>query len=289
MKLEIKNLSKNYGQIKALSDINVTFNPGIYGILGPNGAGKSTLMNLIADNITRESGVITYDGIDIVKMGKEFRGKLGYMPQEQGFFDDMSARNFLLYISKLKNIPADVAKNQIDDMLEIVNLEDVQYKKISSYSGGMKQRVLLAQAMIGNPEVLILDEPTAGLDPNERIKIRNYIAKLAYNKIILFATHVVSDVECIANEIMILKNGRIAKMDKPATLIESLNGRVAEINCNFADLDELKEKYHTGNIGRRKSGLVLRLVGNEFPDDAKMVYEDIGLEDVFLYYISNFN
>ena len=215
MELELKELSKSYGSVKALNKISYTFKPGIYGILGANGAGKSTMINLITDNVSRDSnngGNILYDGEDILKLGKKFRAIVGYMPQQQGFYEDFSPKAFLKYMAevkglKRKNEEGKSVAQQIDELLEVVNLTSVAYKKIGGFSGGMKQRVLLAQALLGNPKVLILDEPTAGLDPKERIGIRNYIAELSKDKIILFATHVVSDIECIADKVIPCKKG----------------------------------------------------------------------------------
>jgi ABC-type multidrug transport system ATPase subunit len=173
---------------------------------------------------------------------------------------------------------------QIDDLLRIVNLTDAAYKKIGGFSGGMKQRVLLAQALLGNPVILILDEPTAGLDPKERIGIRNYIAELGKNKIILYATHVVSDIECIADKVLILKSGEIIADGTPSELIEAMSGKVGEINCTLDEVKKLQKKYKVGNIRQRKDGLALRIVGDTLPEEAKPVDTNMDLEDVYLYY-----
>ena len=285
MELQLEHLSKTYGTVQALKDISYTFKPGIYGILGANGAGKSTMINLITDNVARDKGSaggsILYDGQDILKLGSRFRGIIGYMPQQQGFYEDFSPKAFLRYMAEIKGIKGknengQTVKEQIDELLEVVNLTGVAYKKIGGFSGGMKQRVLLAQAL--------LDEPTAGLDPKERIAIRNYIAELSRNKIILFATHVVSDIECIADYVLLLKKGEIIAMGTPVELIEKMHGKVAEITCTLDEVGKLQEKYHIGNIRQRKNGIALRLVGDELPDEAVMVDENIDLEDVYLYY-----
>ena len=290
MELQLEHLSKTYGTVQALKDISYTFKPGIYGILGANGAGKSTMINLITDNVARDKGSaggsILYDGQDILKLGSRFRGIIGYMPQQQGFYEDFSPKAFLRYMAEIKGIKGknekgQTVKEQIDELLEVVNLTGVAYKKIG---GGMKQRVLLAQALLGDPDILILDEPTAGLDPKERIAIRNYIAELSRNKIILFATHVVSDIECIADYVLLLKKGEIIAMGTPVELIEKMHGKVAEITCTLDEVGKLQEKYHIGNIRQRKNGIALRLVGDELPDEAVMVDENIDLEDVYLYY-----
>ena len=293
MELQLEHLSKTYGTVQALKDISYTFKPGIYGILGANGAGKSTMINLITDNVARDKGSaggsILYDDQDILKLGSRFRGIIGYMPQQQGFYEDFSPKAFLRYMAEIKGIKGknekgQTVKEQIDELLEVVNLTGVAYKKIGGFSGGMKQRVLLAQALLGDPDILILDEPTAGLGPKERIAIRNYIAELSRNKIILFATHVVSDIECIADYVLLLKKGEIIAMGTPVELIEKMHGKVAEITCTLDEVGKLQEKYHIGNIRQRKNGIALRLVGDELPDEAVMVDENIDLEDVYLYY-----
>lgn len=309
MELKITDLKKTYGNVKALKGINYTFTPGVYGILGANGAGKSTMINLITDNVRRDKngGSITYcgdDGIinntsingDILKLGAKFRGVVGYMPQQQGFYEEFSPKAFLKYMAEIKGVKSvksvDEAGNvtikkvnqQIDELLEVVNLTSVAYKKIGGFSGGMKQRVLLAQALLGDPKILILDEPTAGLDPKERIGIRNYIAELSRDKIILFATHVVSDIECIADKVLLLKDGEIIATGTPSQLIENMQGKVGEVVCTLSDVADLQGKYHIGNIRQRKNGMVLRLVGDELPEEAVRVDNDIDLEDVYLYY-----
>jgi len=293
MEIELIGLSKSYGTVQALKGISYTFKAGIYGILGANGAGKSTMINLITDNVARDSGSaggkILYEGEDILKLGKKFRAAVGYMPQQQGFYEEFSPKAFLKYMAEIKglkgkNAEGQTVNQQIDQLLSIVNLTSVAHKKIGGFSGGMKQRVLLAQALLGDPKVLILDEPTAGLDPKERIGIRNYIAELSKDKIILFATHVVSDIECIANQVILIKNGEIVTTGTPGELIERMRGKVAEISCTLDDICKFQEKYTVGNIRQRRNGLVLRLVGDELPDEAVKVDDNIDLEDVYLYY-----
>lgn len=292
MQLELKSLKKTYGTVQALKGVNYKFESGIYGILGANGAGKSTMINLITDNVDRDKengGQILYDGKEILDMGKHFRKLVGYMPQQQGFYEDFSPRAFLKYMAQIKGIHKEnekgqTVRQQIDELLEIVNLTTVANRKIGEFSGGMKQRVLLAQALLGNPQILILDEPTAGLDPKERIGIRNYIAKLSKDKIILFATHVVSDIECIADRVLLLKKGEIIAEGTPIDLIESMTGKVGEITCTLDDISKLQKKYKIGNIRQRKEGLALRIVGDQLPDYAIKVSDNIDLEDVYLYY-----
>ena len=228
MELLVENLTKKYGQKVALRSFCYGFTPGIYGILGANGAGKTTLMNLITDNVKRDEGSILWDGKDILKLGKEFRKLLGYMPQEQGMYRDFSARAFLRYMAEVKQLPRKQAKQQIEDLLELVNLKDVAHKKLGGYSGGMRQRVLLCQALLGDPKVLILDEPTAGLDPRERLRLRNYIAEFAKDRIVFITTHIVSDIETIADDVLLMKEGQLLHHDSPRTLMESINGNSLE-------------------------------------------------------------
>lgn len=222
MELKLTGLTKRYGQKVALNGFTYTFNEGIYGILGANGAGKSTLMNLITDNVHRDGGEILYGGTDVLKLGNEFRSLLGYMPQQQGLYESMTAETFLTYMARLKRIPGRNIKDEITRVLALTNLSDVRHAKIYSFSGGMKQRVLLAQAMLGEPKVLILDEPTAGLDPKERVRLRNYIFELSKNRIVLLATHIVSDIEAIAGDIILMKEGKIMMTGSPKELIASL-------------------------------------------------------------------
>lgn len=283
MKLEIKNLSKKYGSRMALKGINVELTPGIYGVLGPNGAGKSTFLNLLTDNIKRSSGEILLDGKEILDMGKEYRKKLGYMPQQQKLFENFSAEMFLEYIGKLKGIPRNELRYQIDNCLKEVNMYERKHDKISHFSGGMKQRILLAQTLLGNPSIIILDEPTAGLDPKERINIRNIIAKIAEEKIVILATHVVTDIECVAKEVIFLVKGDVVKHGAPTELMQSMYGKVHEIDCKMLSVEECQKKYPNGNLIQRESGLFYRIVGDVAPEEANSVENGYSLEAVYLY------
>ena len=226
MELRIEHLTKKYGEKVALRDFTYTFTPGIYGILGANGAGKSTLMNLITDNVKRNEGQILWNGTDILKLGKRFRAKLGYMPQQQGMYNDFSARAFLRYMAQIKEIKQ--ADEQIEQLLDVVNLREDAHKKVGGFSGGMRQRVLLAQALLGDPQILILDEPTAGLDPRERLRLRQYIADLAQNRIVFLTTHIVSDIESIADDVLLMKQGELVRHGAPEELISSCGGKDLE-------------------------------------------------------------
>lgn len=207
MELKIESLSHSYADKKALDNFNCSLGKGVTALLGPNGAGKTTLINLICDLIKRQEGTIKYCGEDILKLGKNFRSVLGFMPQNQGMYDGMTAYEFLMYIAELKGIKKKTARAQIAKLLKTVNLENSAYKKVGGFSGGMKQRVMLAQALLGSPEVLLLDEPTAGLDPEERIRLREHIRTLSEDKIVLITTHITSDVESIADRILLLNKG----------------------------------------------------------------------------------
>lgn len=222
MELRLTEVTKKYDKKIALDQFSYTFQQGIYGILGANGAGKSTMMNLITDNLRRDGGDITYDGIEIKKMGAEYLRILGYMTQQQGLYEGMTAESFLVYMAKLKEIPRKVVSQEIGRVLDMTNLSNVRHMKIGSFSGGMKQRVLLAQALLGNPQILILDEPTAGLDPRERARLRDHIHRLAEDRIVLLATHIVSDIEAIADRILLLKQGKLLHSGTSKELIESL-------------------------------------------------------------------
>ena len=222
MELRLTELSKNYGDKVALDKFSFSFQQGIYGILGANGAGKSTMMNLITDNLKRDGGTILFDGIEIRELGVDYRRVLGYMTQQQGLYEGMTAESFLVYMARLKEIPRKAVPGEIDRVLEMTNLADVRHKKVGSFSGGMKQRVLLAQALLGDPKVLILDEPTAGLDPRERARLRDHIYRLSQDRIVLLATHIVSDIEAIADSILLMKQGKLLRSGTAEELIQSL-------------------------------------------------------------------
>lgn len=210
MKLELENIVKKYGDKVALGGVSLTLEQGIYGLLGPNGAGKSTMMNVITGNLRPDSGTVKYDGENIRELGWKYRGILGYAPQQQGLYDSFSGRRFLAYMATLKEIPRSCQKSEIDRVLKYVNLTEAAKKPIGAYSGGMKQRILIAQAILGEPKLVVLDEPTAGLDPKERVRVREKIKEISSDKIILVSTHVVSDIQSIADEIILLKSGEIA-------------------------------------------------------------------------------
>ena len=283
MELAIRNLKKSYGKKEVLKGVNYVFTPGIYGVLGVNGAGKSTLIRLIADYIKADSGEITYNGENITQLKRAFRKKLGYMPQQQDVYKDMTAQAFLYYIADLKGVSRRKAQVQVEKLLNALNLDQYRYDNIGKFSGGMRQRLLLAQALIGNPEVLLLDEPTAGLDPKERIAVRNYISSLSDERIILLTTHIISDIESIADEVLFLDNGRLEISGSPIELIDMIYDKVGEIYIDDNNMDELKKKYPFGTIVQRMNGRSYRIVCDRLPDEAVRVKDNITLEDVYMY------
>lgn len=283
MILDIQNISKAYGKTQALKEFFAQLTPGVYGFLGPNGAGKSTLMNIITDNISADSGCITYNGKDTLKMGKDFRSIIGYMPQQQGMYDSFTGRRFLWYMAALKGIKKSEAKKRIDELLDIVNLKDSANRKIGGYSGGMKQRLLIAQALLNDPEILILDEPTAGLDPKERIRIRNFISEISKGKIVLLATHVVSDIEFIAKEVMIIKNGQLIQKDTIPTLLDLIQDKVFEVYISENELSDIQNKYKMSNVIQTQKGTCVRILSDEKPTMLDCVSVEPHLEDLYIY------
>ncbi len=284
--LEIKNLTKTYkkGAIKALDDFSLTLTPGVYGLLGPNGAGKSTLMNIITDNLSADSGQILYDGKNIKKLGKGYRSLLGYMPQQQGVYEDFTLNRFLWYMAALKGLKKKDAEIKIIELLETVNLNSSAHKKLGSFSGGMKQRALIAQALINDPEILILDEPTAGLDPKERIRIRNFISEIAENKIVLISTHVVSDVEFIAKEIILIKQGKLLAQNTGIRLTKEIENKVFQIKTQTETLGKIQSAYRVSNLYHEDNGIVVRVVADTAPEGYDSESVAPTLEDLYLYY-----
>lgn len=287
--LNISSISKSYHSTLALNQFTVMLTSGIYALLGPNGSGKSTLMNIITDNLKADSGEITYtsdDGVteNVLKMGVRFREKLGFMPQYPGLYPNFTVERFMWYMAALKGLPKEKAKNDIPEILAAVELDDVPKRKIGALSGGMKQRLTLAQAVLGDPEILILDEPTAGLDPKQRISIRNYISRIAFNKIVIIATHVVSDIEFIARDIIMLKKGVIVDNAPPHELTKKIEGKVWNVPCLESEVQSTQDKFRVTNIARDdESGDVsLRVLSDKKPsEDSKIVTPT--LEDYYLY------
>lgn len=289
MLLSINNVSKSYGSNLALNQFTSVLEPGIYALLGPNGSGKSTLMNILTDNLKADSGEITYSDDsgnteNVLHMGVRFREKLGFMPQYPGLYPNFSVERFMWYMAALKGMKKDEAKKQIPEILAAVELDDVPKRKIGALSGGMKQRLTLAQAVLGDPEILILDEPTAGLDPKQRIAIRNYISKIAFNKIVLIATHVVPDIEFIARDIIMLKKGVIVDNAPPHELTKKIEGKVWNVPCAESDVQMMQDKFRVTNIARDEEtgDVLLRVLADEQPTDISKLMVPT-LEDYYLY------
>lgn len=283
MILKLEKLTKIYKDTTALDNITFSFTSGIYGLLGPNGAGKSTMMNLITDNLKPTRGRVLLDDCSIEKMGKEYRKLLGYMPQQQNIYPELTLRRFLYFMAALKGLKKDEAEKEIDGYVQMVKLEEVLGKKLGTFSGGMKQRALIAQALIGNPGILILDEPTAGLDPKERIRIRNLISEVARDKIVIIATHVVADIEFIAKEIIMLNRGSILRSGSPAMLLGELDGKVWNIFLPDEELEEVNAKYKVSNIARDGEGVVARIIAESYDGRWKKEAVSPNLEDLYLY------
>lgn len=283
MELELNNLSRKFGDFTAVDHLNLTMASGVYGLLGVNGAGKTTLMRMLCTLLKPTSGSITCNGKDIFKMDSEYRQILGYLPQDFGFYPEFTVKDYLLYIAAIKGIPPAVAKKRVRELVPQVGLTKAANKKMKELSGGMKRRVGIAQAMLNNPEILILDEPTAGLDPNERIRFRNLISELSEERLVLLSTHIVSDIEYTANEIWLMKDGKIMHTGTADEIINSMPGSVWECFVNKNMVSDFMGKYKISNMKSEPNGVELRIISQEKPfTDARCV--EASLEDVFLYY-----
>jgi len=313
MELRLENLSMSYqrNQVFAVKDLSYTFTEGVYGLLGPNGAGKTTLMNLIVGNLNPTEGKLFLNGEDIHSLGSRYRALLGYMPQMQSMYDDFTGERFLWYMAGLKGMKKKEAKPKIDELFDVVNLKKDRYKKIRSYSGGMKQRLLIAQALLNDPKILILDEPTAGLDPQERIRIRNFISTISGNRIVLLATHIVSDVESIAKETLFMKKGKLIVSGSPAETLKQMEGKVWEVTeaqgaglgsgsedasgsgSEDAPAPGSQSSHDFGvigssgavlisNVNRTAEGILYRIVSDEKPSESAHNVRPT-MEDLYLY------
>ena len=283
MKLVIRGLNKSYGSKAALQDFHAVFENGIYGILGPNGAVKSTLINILTDNLLRDSGRILCNEKEITKMKEQYRKIMGYMPQQQQLYDSFTVNHFISYMGTLRGMNKKEIKKRMEELFPLLNLNEVRRKKIKELSGGMKQRVLLLQALLDDPQILILDEPTAGLDPKERIRIRNLISDLSGDKIVLIATHVVSDIEFISKEILLMKNGRVVDKDCPEALQKKIAGKVFEIRIVQEELNQVKKEFEISNLFRTEGEIVVRVISEECPTAYRWTEVSPTLEDVYLY------
>lgn len=284
--LELVDITKNFKEKAAVKNINMTLQNGVYGLLGENGAGKTTLMRIICGILEPTQGKVLCNGEEIGKLGGGYRSLLGYLPQNFGYYEDFSAYRFLYYMAALKAIPQNYAAGRIDELLDIIGLTEVKDKKLKTFSGGMLRRVGIAQALLNNPEILILDEPTSGLDPKERVRFRNIISSLGRDRIIILSTHIVSDVEYIADKIMIMKDGEMIRSETEAEMLAEVKGYVWKCLVTEREADELNAKYIVSNLKNQGDKIELRIVSKEKPAaDAERV--EAGLEDMYLYCMQN--
>jgi len=282
MRLRTQNLTKNFGNRCAVDHVSLNFERGVYGLLGPNGAGKTTLMRMMVGVLPPSSGKVTLDGVTIGELGAKYRDILGYMPQEVGYYRDFTAKRFLQYLGALKGLDPKYAIRRIDELLDLVGLADVKNKKLGQFSGGMIRRIGIAQALLNDPQILILDEPTAGLDPNERIRFRNILSELSEDRIIILSTHIVSDVQSIAGQVILLKEGKVVNCDTTENLRHMVEGKVWLATVTHRELNELKRQFPIGNVLQRDDHFEIRIVSDSKPlQDATPA--EPSLEDVFVY------
>lgn len=281
--LELKQVNKTFKNKAAVQDISVCFTHGIYGLLGENGAGKTTLMRMLCGILKPTQGTIHCDGMPILQMGGEYRRLLGYLPQDFGYYGDFSALRFLNYMAALKALPEEYAKNRIDELLEMVDLTKEKKNKLRTFSGGMLRRIGIAQALLNDPEILVLDEPTSGLDPGERVRFRNIISSLGKNRLVILSTHIVSDIEYIADKIMIMKDGRIMHSGDEAQILKEAEGCVFRCVVPEDQVDSMDRKYVISNLRNQADQVELRIVSSEKPTaDAEPV--EVTLEDAYLFF-----
>ena len=280
--LKLMDIRKKYKDKEAVRKVNYTFTNGVYGLLGENGAGKTTLMRLLCGVLQPTGGRIYCDNMDIAGMGAEYRKLLGYLPQDFGYYSDFTAERFLRYMAALKALPGEYADRRIDELLDMVELKKAKKKKLKTFSGGMVRRIGIAQALLNDPEILILDEPTAGLDPKERVRFRNVISSLGKNRIVLLSTHIVSDIDYIADHILIMKNGEIIQEGTEKELTEKVHGHVWECIVSEEEAEKINGTYIVSNMRSSGENVELRIVSEERPMiDAEHVKST--LEDAYLY------
>lgn len=283
MELRLDRLTKQFGSAIAVDRLSATFTPGVYGLLGANGAGKTTLMRMICDVLKPTSGSVVWNGTPIERLGERYRSVLGYLPQDFGYYPDFSAHDFMLYLSALKGLDSKAAKRRSMELLDLVGLKSVAKRKVKTFSGGMKQRLGIAQAVINDPQVLVLDEPTAGLDPKERVRFRNLISALAQNKVVILSTHIVSDVEYIADEILIMRAGQIVASGTVEEILAQVAGVVWECAVTPHEADAMSARMAVGNVRYDHAGMaIVRIVSKTPPHGSAHLVEPT-LEDVYLY------
>jgi ABC-2 type transport system ATP-binding protein len=285
LKLAIEKVGKRYGSGNvALRDFNLELGPGVLGLLGPNGAGKTTLMSILATITRPTEGRVVWNGIDIASDPDALRSVLGYLPQDFGVYPNLNAVEFLEYLAAVKGLDSISSRRRIDELLNLVNLADVRKRPLGGFSGGMKQRVGIAQALLNDPCLLIVDEPTAGLDPEERVRFRNLLSELPGERIVVLSTHIVSDVEAMATDIALISQGTLVAHTSPELLLRQVEGRVWEWVLPSADLNAARQRYLISNTTRRSDGVHARVLAEEPPVGAQPVAPT--LEDAYLYRLS---
>ena len=285
MELQLQHLCKQYGTKIAVDNVNICLEPGVYGLLGANGAGKTTIMRMICGVLRPTSGTIRLDGKTMQELGERYYTHLGYMPQDFRFYPDFTAREFMLYMAAVKGMDKKQSKVRTEELLELVNLRDVANKKVKSYSGGMKQRLGIAQAELNDPDILILDDPTAGLDPKERVRFRNIISDFAKDKIVILSTHIVSDVSYIADIILMMKQGKILLQGSMKTVTNSIQGKVWEVMVDEHKAAQYSQSLRVVNLHHEGNLVRLRIVDDAAPAPNASIVEP-SLEDLFLYHFS---
>lgn len=283
LELTLEGVTKKYGSKVAVNGISCTMNRGIYGLLGANGSGKTTLLRMICGILEATEGTVRYGGSAIGKLGADYRRVLGYLPQDFGYYPEFTARRFLLYLAALKAIPKNEAERKVEELLEMVELSAVRGKKIKTFSGGMVRRLGIAQALLNDPEILVLDEPTAGLDPKERIRFRNIVGSLSKEHIIILSTHIVSDVEYIADEILLMKGGELLAMGDIGRMLERARGRVWECVVGTEETERYQAYFNVSSLRNTQKGVRLRIVSDTCPMEGAQP-ADPDLEDVYLYH-----
>ena len=283
MELSLDRLTKHYGSKIAVDQVSAVLKPGVYGLLGANGAGKTTLMRMLCAILESTSGEVCFNGKDVISMGADYRNVLGYLPQDFGYYPGYTAMEFLMYISALKGIPKKIARKRAEELLEEVGLSHVADKKVKTFSGGMKQRVGIAQALLNHPDILILDEPTAGLNPKERVRFRNLLSDYAGDRIVILSTHIVSDIEAIADEVLLMKKGKFVLQGTVLELIEKAEGKVWELTVSPAEAKKWQEQSTVANLRHEGRQTVLRIISDHMPGEMAVPCE-AALEDLYLYY-----
>jgi ABC-type multidrug transport system ATPase subunit len=282
MQLQIENVSKTYrGNVRALRDFQLQLGPGILGLLGPNGAGKSTLMRILATITQPSAGRILWNGADIAREPDSLRAVLGYLPQDFGVYPNLSPSEFLEYLAAVKGIDGTAARKRIAELLELVNLSEVAKRPLGGFSGGMRQRVGIAQALLNDPQLLIVDEPTAGLDPEERVRFRNLLSELSGERIVILSTHIVSDVEAVASGIALIASGQLVAYGSPENLLAGVDGKVWEVVVASGELPALRQRHLVSNTAHRADGIHARVVADSAPAPGARSL-DPSLEDAYL-------